>query len=92
MSVVKFPVAPVFRRTVLGTEVWNMPTPSDLMVWEVCPFLREGRRCRHCPSALYDDKGRYNTCYVSAAEACRVVMAVQCREAGTIVKFSDKDR
>lgn len=71
-------------RQIKGKEIWESPEPSDLMVWEVCPYLRNNEGCSECPSWEHDEHhGKVRRgCYMLAAEACRVVMAVQRLEDG----------
>lgn len=85
-EIVKFPVEKVHERTVRGYEVWEQPEPSPEMVWAVCPYTRGNAgdyRCTHCPSWEVDpDYGQVRRgCYAIAAEVCRVVFAMQKREA-----------
>lgn len=83
-TVVQFPGSFKRRRTMTAAEIWAQPEPSDEMVWEMCVYTRKGDRsgeCRGCPSVerdeVYGDFSR--GCRGMAAEACRVVMAMQVR-------------
>jgi len=76
------------RREILAREKWDSPEPSDLMVWEVCPYLRmdmENWQCMGCPA--WEDDERHGKvqkmCRGLAEEACRAFMAVQRREANS---------
>lgn len=85
MTVTKFPVERVFANTVKGHEVWAQKEPSQEMVWAICPYTRTTQgdtRCLHCPKWEDDpDYGKMSRgCYVIAAEACRIVFAMQKRE------------
>ncbi len=80
MNVEKIPVRFRRPRTLTGKEMWDAPEPPPEMVWEVCPYIRaklEG--CEQCPTWEDDpDYGKVQRgCYGMAAEACRVVMAMQ---------------
>lgn len=81
----QFPKGKAFSHTVTAQEMYAQPEPSDEMIWEVCPYTRHGqqmKRCLHCPKT-YDDPDHgpmTDGCRVFAAEACRVMLAVQARE------------
>jgi len=85
--VIKFPKKRTYHRIVTGREVWDQKEPSSEMVWEVCPYTRSRRSiddqdgCLHCPRYEEDpDCGKVQRgCYAMAAEACRVVFAMQKR-------------
>lgn len=89
MTVTKFPVEKVYPDAVGGREVWAQTEPSQEMVWAICPYTRSNQhaikgdnRCLHCPR--YEEDPDYGLmsrgCYVMAAEACRIVFAMQARE------------
>lgn len=85
VDVVKFPVEKIYPNTVGGREVWDQTEPPQEMVWAVCPYIRlsaEESRCNHCPPWEEDpDYGKMRRgCYGLAAEACRVVFAMQNRK------------
>jgi hypothetical protein len=85
MSVVNLPIEKVFPSLVKGKEIWAQSEPPPEMVWEICPYTRrsEGRdRCLHCPAWAEDpDYGPVQRgCYGIAAEACRIIFAMQKRE------------
>lgn len=65
-------------------EIHASPEPSELMVWEVCPYLRNLEGCQQCPSSKVEEGfGEVRRgCYGLAVEVCRIVMAVQRREDG----------
>lgn len=88
MSVERIPVS--YRRPpqITPREIWDSPEPSDFMVWEVCPyakghmkFIDEG--CQQCPS--FEEDERHGSvkrgCRAWAEETCRLMMAIQRREA-----------
>lgn len=81
MSVTKFPGK--FQRAVQlrGDEIWAAPKPTDFMVWEVCPYLRNLEPCQGC--AEWEEDERFGTvkvgCRALAEEACRVVLASSSR-------------
>jgi len=82
-TVVKFPLEKSYPETVSGREVWAQKEPSPEMVWAVCPYIRSAiERCKHCSPWEIDE--RYGEmrrgCYGMAAEACRIVFAMQNRE------------
>ena len=82
MNVEKIPVRFKRPRTLTGREMWDAPEPPPEMVWEVCPYLRmnaEHEGCQQCPTWEEDsDYGKVQRgCYGLAAEACRIVMAMQ---------------
>lgn len=80
-EVTRLPVAYRRRRTVSGKEVWGTDEPSDAMVWEVCPYLRNLEPCQQCPRWKDSAYGLEQCgCFGLAAEACRIVMAIQKRE------------
>jgi hypothetical protein len=70
-------------RTIKGKEIWDQDEPAPEMVWAVCPWLLRGdeTNCAHCPTWENDpDHGQVQRgCYGLAAEACRVVFAMQKR-------------
>lgn len=84
----KFPKSKRHRRSVSGNEIWDQQEPPKEMVWEVCPYLRMHRmakdehHCKHCPPTA--DVPNYGKgipgCYGLAAEACRIVFAMQARQ------------
>lgn len=87
MNIERLPVKYRRPRQINGRNVWDAPEPSDLMVWEICPYI-EGHNglidgCQQCPP--WEDDPKYGKikrgCRGLAEEACRVVMAVQRREA-----------
>jgi hypothetical protein len=68
--------------TVRGKEVWAQKEPPKEMVWAVCPYTRSaGDGCLHCPTWQKDKTYGpvQRGCYGMAAEACRVVFAMQAR-------------
>jgi hypothetical protein len=86
-DITKFPVEKVYPPTVGGREVWDQKDPPDEMVWAVCPYTRhapDDTRCHHCPRLETDpDYGEVQRgCYGMAAEACRIVFAIQSRAPG----------
>lgn len=86
-DIVKIPVRYRRPREIRGREIFESPKPSDLMVWEVCTYVRgwTGDGCKGCPATFDDpDDGKCTEgCRVWAEEACRVMMAVQRREAAS---------
>jgi hypothetical protein len=84
MTVEKFPGRFNRHRQISGKEMWSSHKPSDFMVWEVCPYIRSTlERCNECPEWEYDEEVGskvQRSCYGLAAEACRIVMAVQTKE------------
>ena len=84
-DVTRIPVE--YRRpsSLLPAQINAAPEPSDLMVWEVCPYTRGNAEmtCSQCPATIEDEN--YGPvvlgCRSRAEEACRVVMAVQALEA-----------
>lgn len=83
-KIVPLPVRKIYPDEVRGKEVWEQDEPPAEMVWAVCPYLRmhkEESRCHHCPKWEKDkDYGKVQRgCYSFAAEACRVVFAMQRR-------------
>lgn len=86
-NVINFPKEKVYPREVRGFEIWAQPEPPSEMVWAICPYLRSNQddpRCNNCPPLETDvDYGDMTRgCYVFAAEACRVVFAMQARNSG----------
>lgn len=83
MTVVKFPAEKVYPRMVEPREIYAQEEPPDEMVWAVCPYMRQTAdyRCLHCPKFEHDE--HYGPvqrgCYGIAAEACRIVFAMQKR-------------
>lgn len=86
----KLPVE--FKHRSCKPDIWSVPDPPPEMVWEVCRYTRQGDnrgRCKHCPAVIDDPDdhivssyGPYvEGCYQMAQEACRVVFAMQKREA-----------
>lgn len=73
--------------TVKGREIWDQREPPSDMVWEMCPYTRSTTdadpRCYHCPKTETDkNHGEVQRgCYGMAAEACRIVFAMQTRGA-----------
>lgn len=68
-----------------GKEIWAQPEPSDAMVWAICPYItrRNLELCNRCPKWEWDARGESDVqrgCYGMAAEACRIVFAMQRRE------------
>jgi len=63
-------------------EIWAEPEPDAEMVYAVCPYTRRGDTCRRCEPIFKDDAGEdcIPGCYAWAAEACRVVGAMQNQE------------
>jgi hypothetical protein len=93
MTVTTFPKQKVFSPSCSGREIWDQKEPPSDMVWEICPYTRsttkDDDRCHHCPQWEIDpDHGRLQRgCYAMAAEACRIVFAMQKRsEHGTETK------
>lgn len=87
-EVVPIPVSYRHKRLVSADEVWASPKPSDLMTWAVCDYTtnhRDTGRCSHCPASFEDPSHGTMTkgCRMLAEEACRVVMAIQRREANS---------
>lgn len=90
MTVIKLPVKYKRPRAISAKEMYASPEPSDLMVWEICPYLRSSLggeydfTCQGCPKWECDEHfGLISRgCRVMAEEACKVMMAVQRREAG----------
>jgi hypothetical protein len=67
-----------------GREIWDAEEPPPEMVWAMCPYLRRGDDCAECPTEEYDGHSEQMVqrgCYTLAAEACRVVAAMQSRSA-----------
>lgn len=87
MSVERLQVKYRRPRQITGREMWASPEPSDLMVWEVCPYI-EGHNgledgCEECPEwEDLDGEQVKRVCRAMAEEACRVMMAVQRTEVG----------
>ena len=84
MTVEKISVRYRRPQTLTGKEMWDAPEPPPEMVWEICPYLRMGagaeqEGCQQCPAWDEDkDYGKVQRgCYGFAAEACRVVVAMQ---------------
>lgn len=85
MSVVKF--TGEFRRPteLKGREIWDQAEGvTDLMAWEVCPYLRNLAPCQGCPEWQTEEfDGETFTskigCRALAEEACRVVLAAKAR-------------
>lgn len=88
MGVVALPVKYRRPRVIKGREIWASPEPSDLMVWEVCPYiarhngLEEG--CQGCPE--WEEAGE--PCLVEGCEdpdhgkikrGCRAMAEEACR-------------
>lgn len=72
----------LYRSRLAPSEVYAIPKPTDLMVWELCPYLRNNQHCHRCPeSEIEDDEWVVRGCRVLATEACRVVLAAQKRGA-----------
>lgn len=83
-TVIKFPRLKRYPQTVSGKEVWAQEEPPTKMVWEVCHYTNSNNECcAHCPQWEDDpDYGKVQRgCYTRAAEACRIVFAMQNREA-----------
>jgi len=81
-KIVKHPARYRYRQSVRAKEMWAQAEPSEEMVWEVCVYTNGLKPCHHCPR-WEDDRhhGRVQRgCYSIAAEACRVVFAMQKRE------------
>lgn len=67
-------------------EIWAQDDPPDEMVWAVCPYLRghlDDSKCKQCHKM--ENHPRHGECqrgcYGMAAEACRIVFAMQGRVA-----------
>lgn len=71
---------------VTPAEIWAIPEPSDEMIWNVCPYTRGignvGDGCNRCPEWEPDEHyGKVQRmCRMLAAEACRVMLALQRRD------------
>jgi hypothetical protein len=82
-DIVNIPIEKRYPRIITAEEIWAQPAPSSEMIWEVCVYTKGGQidRCKHCPESEPDEHGNIVTqgCRVWAAEACRVVMAMQAR-------------
>lgn len=54
MSVERLPVRFKRRKLISPREMWDAPEPSDLMVWEICPYVQgpDGYElgCQGCPA------------------------------------------
>lgn len=84
-NIVPFPGEFRRKRVITGREIWDSPDPSDLMVWEICGYLRGSPKhfnCNECARWDHDEKyGKTKQgCRMLAEEACRLVMAVQRKE------------
>lgn len=85
MSITDFPKQKIYPRLLDGREIWDQQEPPSEMVWEICPYTRSSTkdddRCHHCPQWEDDpDYGKVQRgCYGMAAEACRIVFAMQAR-------------
>jgi len=85
MTIAEFPKEKIFRATVEGREILAQAEPPQEMVWEICPYTRSTThnddRCHHCPQWETDPHyGKVQRgCYGMAAEACRIVFAMQAR-------------
>ena len=85
MTVTEFPKEKIYPATVGGKEIWAQNEPPMEMVWEICPYTRsttrDEDRCHHCPQ--WENDPNYGAvrrgCYGMAAEACRIVFAMQAR-------------
>lgn len=83
-NIIDIPTKGLPFKQVTADEIWASPEPSELMIHAICPYLRNLERCQGCVSGG-EDLGHYGKgtagCYVMAGEVCRIVMAVQRREA-----------
>jgi len=85
-NVFKFPGKKRHLRVIKSAEMYSMPQPSDLMIWEVCPYIKSGGDnadgCYECPAYEPDSEGGFFTrsCRALAMEACRIMMAIRKRE------------
>lgn len=81
MPVTKFPKPYSRPRELSGREIWDAGTPTDLMAWEVCPYLRNQESCQACPALETDEHYAEfkRGCRMLAEEACRVVLAASAR-------------
>lgn len=81
MNVTRLPTR--YRRPIelRPREIWEAGEPTDLMAWEVCPYLRNLEPCHGCPAEEESEnygKGKRG-CRGLAEEACRVVLAAKAR-------------
>lgn len=92
-DVTKLPVEYRRPNVVTTTQIFAAPEPSDLMVWEICPYTRGNAEmtCSQCPATVeHENYGAVVLgCRARAEEACRVVMAVQAMEEATKRDGSD---
>lgn len=63
-------------------QIWKQREPPEEMVWAVCPYLRshmDDTECKNCPQwEEHELHGKCQRgCYGLAAEACRIVFAMQ---------------
>lgn len=79
--VVRLPIEFRRHRKITPREIWASSEPPSEMVWEVCPYTRNCEPCQGCPQWEEDEQhGKLQRgCYGTAAEACRVVEAMQRR-------------
>src|SRR3990167_10975261 len=82
-NIIDLPTKGLPFHSVTPAERGASPEPSAFMVHALCPYLRNIERCMG-GGAGGEDLAHYGKgtrgCYVMAAEACRIVMAVQRRE------------
>ncbi len=81
-TIIKAPMEYRYPRTVKGREVWDQQEPPPEMVWAVCPYTKPSHeKCKHCTQEIDPIYGTFtHGCYMFAAEACRVVFAMQNRK------------
>ena len=81
MNVTKLPTKFRHPRIISAQEHWQMPEPTDQMVWAACEYTRpvqsEIEVCERCPP--HENHERYGRlkrgCRAMAEGACRNVMA-----------------
>lgn len=79
MTIIRIPTAGI-PHVVSAKEMYAIPKPTDLMVWAVCPYLRDGERCKGCPDHyMRDGKKMHHGCRMMAAEVCRTVDAARAK-------------
>lgn len=85
MSITPFPKLFRRRSELKPREIWDQAGQvTDLMAWEVCPYLRDLEACNGCPE--YETESFDGETFTSkrgcrglAEEACRIVLAASKR-------------
>lgn len=72
MGVIHLPIRRRRRSELTAKEKWSAGEPTDLMVWEICPYLRKkdgnGHVCFACPQ--WESEKRFD---VPVKRGCRAV-------------------